>query len=590
MDDQFTEDDTFDCDFAELFECSLDDEFSDGEEEVAERTIGRWDLVTDFTTSIEIEPIDDYLLELTRKEVPIVLDRIINRMPLPRDRFTRRTPNDFFNVWMQACLLEPMMSWLQLHMGETLTPDELSEFIKVELMLSFFGCTPESFYDSELDGFYRNDRNGVTINMEYARYKAILRALSSNAERAAEPVHNFNLESWREPYSPNKKMARVMETFRTNMATIGFVDGLTVLGLDDDLLRLRSKKVSESGYSQINNPHKGFGVIHHGAVSGGTGLYVAGHVQQRNETTVDCVTIIQKALSGASVEKNILLRGNHCFWDRGYGGPDGVVNRLSIERGCTLSGTSKRVASFPFTFGKQPPGPNRMLIPESGAKSLYWARKKTNVPSCPYMFALGYRNGLGKVVLMHTTRTQNGPGKYAFLTKTGKNESSDGISKNISPLISDWLREFENNNVVRLTETQHSPEWFLLRNFCITGTAAHVIWSALSKERVLEPSVASTLRLLGITHQPVLGEMQPALGSSIQIPARTSTSAAATAATNPILNRRHIPVSMEVFRIKFPVLVQLKLPPRPSKAIRPLPSKAPLQSKATLQLVMRPPH
>jgi hypothetical protein len=70
------------------------------------------------------------------------------------------------------------------------------------------------------------------------------------------------------------------------------VSGVTDIGLDDDLLRLRSRQVVLEGYSHPNNPNKGLGVIHHGAVSNCTALYCAGHVASRKETTIDCVKIV----------------------------------------------------------------------------------------------------------------------------------------------------------------------------------------------------------------------------------------------------------------------------------------------------------
>lgn len=133
---------------------------------------------------------------------------------------------------------------------------------------------------------------------------------------------------------------------------MSFVDGITAIGLDDDLLPLRSKIVGENGYNQIIKPAKGYEVVHYATVSYSTGLYQGGHIQQKNKTTSDFVTLLLKALSEASMKRNIRLQRNHWFWDHGYGAPDGVINRLSNKRGCTLTGTSKRSLSFPFTFGK----------------------------------------------------------------------------------------------------------------------------------------------------------------------------------------------------------------------------------------------
>ena len=80
--------------------------------------------------------------------------------------------------------------------------------------------------------------------------------------------------------SHNTHMATAMMIIRRSCSDIG---------LDNDLLRLRSRKVVLEGYSQINNPNKGLGVIHHGAVSNCTPLYCGGHFASRKESTLDCI-------------------------------------------------------------------------------------------------------------------------------------------------------------------------------------------------------------------------------------------------------------------------------------------------------------
>jgi hypothetical protein len=131
-------------------------------------------------------------------------------------------------------------------------------------------------------------------------------------------------------------MAHAMEILRRSCAKIAFIPGATDIGLDDDLLRLRSRRVVLEGYSQINNPNKGLGVIHHGTVSNCTSLYCGGHVASRRESTIDCVKILLLALSGASIESQISLNRTKFFWDRGYGGVEGEVNSFAIAKGAVL--------------------------------------------------------------------------------------------------------------------------------------------------------------------------------------------------------------------------------------------------------------
>ena len=128
----------------------------------------------------------------------------------------------------------------------------------------------------------------------------------------------------------------------------------------------------EGYYSQVNNPNKGLGVIHHGAVSNCTSLYCSGHVASTKESTIDCVNILLLALSGASIESQISLNRTKLFWDRGYSGIEGEVDSLVISKGALLVGTSRRIKSFPFTFD-QYPGPSRQLIQQKGTMAAYWA-------------------------------------------------------------------------------------------------------------------------------------------------------------------------------------------------------------------------
>ena len=214
----------------------------------------------------------------------------------------------------------------------------------------------------------------------------------------------------------NRELATAMALVRRICADLTFVPGTTDIGLDDDLLRLRSRKVVLEGYSHINNPNKGMGVIHHGAVSNCTSLYCGGHVASRSESTIDCVKILLLSLSGHSIESQIRLNRTRFFWDRGYGGIEGAVNAFAVDKGAVLVGTSQRMKSFPFTFD-QSPGATRRLIAEKGTMAAYWAVKGNGVRR---QFALAHRSGMGRVVLMHTTDVGVGPGHYTFITRHGE--------------------------------------------------------------------------------------------------------------------------------------------------------------------------
>src|SRR5690349_13789282 len=128
------------------------------------------------------------------------------------------------------------------------------------------------------------------------------------------------------------------------------------------------------------------GVVHHGVVSVTTGLYLGGHVASRGESTLDCVNILLRALSGESVDSRTSVPNLLC-WDRGYGGTSGEVNQRAMAVGADLLGTAKRIRSFPFTFS-QAPYSGQECISESGSQSAYWSKRL--FPNNTQMYALAY--------------------------------------------------------------------------------------------------------------------------------------------------------------------------------------------------------
>jgi hypothetical protein len=156
-----------------------------------------------------------------------------------------------------------------------------------------------------------------------------------------------------------------------------------MIALDDDLWRHRSKKIIEDGVMQINNPAKGMGIVHHASVSVCTGLYCGGYVQQRDDTTEQCVTNVQKILCQAICDTKIELNGTIFFMDRGYGGTDGEIISLLIARGGHIHGTAKRMNSFPYTYDK-PPKPNQVKVQEYDSYDVPLCRvsRRGNNTSC----------------------------------------------------------------------------------------------------------------------------------------------------------------------------------------------------------------
>ncbi len=78
---------------------------------------------------------------------------------------------------------------------------------------------------------------------------------------------------------------------------------------------------------------------------------------------------------------------------------------------------------------------------------------------------------------MHTTDDALGPGQYTLITRTGKRTTVKYQHDN--NVVLPYLQS-TSPGIILLTESQRTPEWFLLRKFRITGTGAYGIWKYIS--------------------------------------------------------------------------------------------------------------
>jgi hypothetical protein len=134
-------------------------------------------------------------------------------------------------------------------------------------------------------------------------------------------------------------------------------------------------------------------------------------------------------------------------------------------------------------------------------KVLYSARKKiagNSERTSVTQYAMAFRSGVGRVALLQTTFPKCGPGKYAFLTKSGRDDSAktEFKRKNDNPCYMQFYREFEEKYIQRLTMGQSTPEWFLLWKFCFTGTTAEIAWKAACEDEAIHYFVKEVLQYL----------------------------------------------------------------------------------------------
>ena len=127
-------------------------------------------------------------------------------------------------------------------------------------------------------------------------------------------------------------------------------------------------------------------------------------------------------------------------------------------------------------------------------KVAYWAVKGTGSRQ---QFALAYRSGLGRVVSMHTTDLAFGPGKYTLITRHGRNAQIKYADED--NIVITYLME-ETSPLILLTESQRTPELFLLRKFRIIGTGSYGVWKLLSHLSAdnLDQNMEAVIRILSM--------------------------------------------------------------------------------------------
>jgi hypothetical protein len=490
MDDLSNGEREYDHDVDELFDDSSTGEFHDGDVDGPQFT--GWSMIKEFGTEVLYDDIDKILLKAARSEIPPVMDQIRHEIPGCNDA-SELLPSDFFNMWVPKTILDDMIKWIKKFTRKTVSVTDIGKFFQVEFYLSAYRCSPTEFYNSNLDSIYSIQKTC----MDEEDYLFILRALSGNKDTDKSATIKMDDPTWDAKYVKNKDLEKVINHFRNACTEIANVPGKSKVGIDDDMIRIRSRSVAKDGFSHINNPAKGMGMVHHGIVSVSSRLYIGGQFQMRGQTTLDCMTMLQRSLSGAGCDSQIDLEETLFFWDRGYGGPDGIVNQETLGRNGLIAGTSKRTPSYPFNYGKQKANDSRMLISEKGTFATYWAEKnhkhgKRNRKH----YAMAFRDGRGGVVLMHGNGAVVRPGQYVYVTEKGRGIDYEEDDKEDNA----FFTRFEEEHVLKLTVSQGSPEWFLLRQFRITATAAYDVWNAVRNDAIIETNIAQVLNLLAFSY------------------------------------------------------------------------------------------
>ncbi|KAE9066070.1 hypothetical protein PF005_g28721 [Phytophthora fragariae] len=250
---------------------------SDWSTERSEDETATWKYAEDFDVSLRLNDVEDLLLSKARAEADVVTTRLRQRMFGSASQDQRRvTVPDILKTWLDDSILAGIKNCVSASLSSeaTLAKDELLGFLEVELWLGFYSLTPTAFYDSANSDLLPP----VLTAMPEKRYMVILNALGTSTQRNG-PAHR-----WSAPMAPDRNIASAMELLRRLCSEIGFVEGVSLASLDDDMMRLRSQSVDDLGLSHVRNPKKGYGPVNHGIVSLTTGVMLGGHVAFRGDS------------------------------------------------------------------------------------------------------------------------------------------------------------------------------------------------------------------------------------------------------------------------------------------------------------------
>lgn len=230
--------DSEDADAAEYISCS--------ESEDEEENPHSWRYVSDENTQVHVDDVDELLLAKARLEVDCVVKGLLQKMfGTSQHHLEGVGLARFLFTWLDSSVLAKLCSFANRNLGdfEAVSTNDVLQFLEVEMWLSFYGVTPEFFYDLRNRAQYSPAKRTMAL----PRYQSILAALSTSPDDRGGGASNL----WTAPFTPDHDLSHAAELVSRICADIGFVDGVTIASLDDDLIRLRSNAVDATGLARI---------------------------------------------------------------------------------------------------------------------------------------------------------------------------------------------------------------------------------------------------------------------------------------------------------------------------------------------------
>ena len=396
----------------------------------------------------------------------------------PYEIFKRIFLNGTISIVLQEILNERLRQLNANYCEET----ELYQAVTVVFAAAFYGTSVTELLDNSNENVYNSP------NVDRSRIILIIRCMEGAKSEVNGSHHTY-------PREVGTQIDRLEEAFSAIYCSLAYVAEMN-LSPDDDLVRMRSRKVPDStNLNQINIPGKGMGCAQTTVSCPLTNIGLSLRYSAKKESYHKSLQIllrrVQMQIHDHLVDYHFL---STIFLDRGYVS-EAVMQMLRKAR-IHLVGTQKKGNGSPFIIGGADRGLQRMNITEKGILTDFWARRKWSNGVESYHLALREeRVHGGKIAMLVTTRKDLAKGNWIVKAKSAgakqgkKYREIDLDNRKLSVVaalvgIGKQVLSAMDRKVMVLTENQsgHDKLWFLSQPLHYTSTGGLEFLRLLGKE------------------------------------------------------------------------------------------------------------
>jgi hypothetical protein len=195
-------------------------------------------------TELKINDVEQFLHKTVTKEIQVVNSRMLNRIRgIYGAAFKAEEVKlkHIAAVWLPG-IVNLLFKRANKHrtLAEMIRVDEIIGFIADECYMSYYGKSPQAYFCTDPTPRCKKPPSGLT----YSRYTEILHCFSSRSTVSSlagdkECIGEFMDNFWDRPMAPNSDLSTAQKEIRYLCAGLGFVGNVSVLGIDDDLIRNR---------------------------------------------------------------------------------------------------------------------------------------------------------------------------------------------------------------------------------------------------------------------------------------------------------------------------------------------------------------